>query len=152
MFGDKPRAAGGDASVVSAWARKGDRMRTLRLPVGALLVALMLSAVLAVGASATPVAKTVATVECEGASATLLMHPGGGGKAIWDISVESVQNAPSYLIKRVEGTFYVGGVVVGTLDDSVGQKTGFGEPLTCAFEVHKPGIDVYGTLTLVQLR
>jgi hypothetical protein len=138
--------------VVSAWARKGDRMRTLRLPVGALLVALMLSAVLAVGASATPVAKTVATVECEGASATLLMHPGGGGKAIWDISVESVQNAPSYLIKRVEGTFYVGGVVVGTLDNSVGQKTGFGEPLTCAFEVHKPGIDVYGTLTLVQLR
>ena len=80
------------------------------------------------------------------------MHPGGGGKAIWDISVESVQNAPSYLIKRVEGTFFVGGVVVGTLDDSVGQKTGFGEPLTCAFEVHKPGIDVYGTLTLVQLR
>jgi hypothetical protein len=152
MFGDKPRAAGGDASVVSAWARKGHRMRTLCLSVGALLVALMLSAVLAVGASATPVAKTVATVECEGASATLLMHPGGGGKAIWDISVESVQNAPSYLIKRVEGTFYVGGVVVGTLDNSVGQKTGFGEPLTCAFEVHKPGIDAYGTLTLVQLR
>ena len=85
-------------------------MRTLRLPVGALLVALMLSAVLAVGASATPVAKTVATVECQGASATLLMHPGRGGKAIWDISVESVQNAPSYLIKRVEGTFFVGGV------------------------------------------
>ena len=72
--------------------------------------------------------------------------------AIWDISLESVQDAPSYLIKRVEGTFFVGGVVVGTLDDSVGQKTGFGEPLTCAFEVHKPGIDVYGTLTLVQLR
>jgi hypothetical protein len=152
MFGDKPRAAGGDASVVSACARKGDRMRTLRLSVGALLVALMLSAVLAVGASATPVAKTMATVECEGASATLLMHPGGGGKAIWDISVESVENAPSYLVKRVEGTFYVDGVVVGTLDNSVGQKTGFGEPLTCAFEVHKPGIDAYGTLTLVQLR
>ena len=125
-------------------------MRTLRLPVGALLVVLM-SAVLAVGASATPVARTVATVECQGASATLLMHPGGGGKAIWDISVESVQNAPSYLIKRVEGTFYADGVPVGTLDKSVGQKTGFGEPLTCAFEVHKPGIDVYGTLTLVRL-
>ena len=127
-------------------------MRTLRLSVGALLVALMLGAVLAVGASATPGAKTVATVECQGASTTLLMHPGEGGKAIWEISAESVQNAPSYLIKRVEGTFYVGGVVVGTLDNSVGQKTGFGEPLTCAFEVHKPGIDVYGTLTLVQLR
>ena len=112
----------------------------------------MLSAVLAVGASATPVAKTVATVECQGDSATLLMHPGGGGKAIWDISLESVQNAPSYLIKRVEGSFYADGELVGTLDDSVGQRTGFGEPLTRAFEVHKPGVDVYGTLTLVQLR
>ena len=111
----------------------------------------MLSAVLAVGASATPVAKTVATVECQGASATLLMHPGEGGKAIWEISAESVQNAPSYLIKRVEGTFYLGGVVVGTLDKSVGNKTGFGEPLICAFEVHKNGVDVYGTLTLVRL-
>ncbi len=126
-------------------------MRALRLQAGALLVALMLAAVLAVGVPATPVPRTVATVACEGASATLLMHPGGGGTAIWDISVESVQDAPSYLIKRVEGTFYSGGEVVGTLDKSVGQKTGFGEPLTCAFEVHKPGIDVYGTLTLVRL-
>ena len=127
-------------------------MRTRRVPVVALLVALLLSAVLAVDASAAPVARTVAMVECEGASATLLMHPGGGGKAIWDISLDSVQNAPSYLIERVEGTFYVEGEPVGTLDKSVGEKTGFGEPLTCAFEVHKPGIDVYGTLTLVQLR
>ena len=127
-------------------------MRTRRLPFGALLVALLLAAVLAVGASATPVPKTVATVECEGASATLLMHPGGGGTAIWDISVGSVQDAPSYLMKRVEGSFYAGGELVGTLDKSLGRKTGFGEPLTCAFEVHKPGIDVYGTLTLVQLR
>jgi hypothetical protein len=126
-------------------------MRTLRLPVGALLVALMLGAVVAVDASATPVAKTVATVECQGASATLLMHPGEGGKAIWDISVESVQDAPTYLIKRVEGEFFVSGEVVGTLDKSVGQKTGFGEPLTCDFEVHKGGVDVYGTLQLVRL-
>jgi hypothetical protein len=126
-------------------------MQTLRMPIGALLVALMLGAVLAVGASATPVAKTVATVECDGASATLLMHPGEGGKAIWDISVGSVQNAPSYLIKRVEATFYVGGEPVGTIDNSVGQKTGFGEPLTCAFEVHKDGFDAYGTLTLARL-
>jgi hypothetical protein len=151
MFCDKPRAAGGDPSVVSAWAWKGDRMRTLRLPVGALLVALMLGALLAVGASATPVAKTVATVECQGASATLLMHPGEGGKAIWDISDESVQNAPSYLIKRVEGNVYVSGELVGTLDKSVGNKTGFGEPLICSFEVHRNGFDVYGTLHLVRL-
>jgi hypothetical protein len=126
-------------------------MRTRRLPVGALLVALLLAAVLAVGASATPVPKTVATVECEGASATLLMHPGEGGKAIWDISEGSVQNAPSYLIKRVEASIYAGGELVGTIDKSAGQKTGFGEPLTCAFEVHKPGVDAYGTLTLVRL-
>src|SRR6266545_7139131 len=151
MFCDKPRAAGGDPSVVSAWARKGDRMRTLRLPVGALLVALMLGAVLAVSASAAPVATTVATVECQGASATLLMHPGEGGKALWDISDESVQNAPSYLIKRVEGNVFASGELVGTLDKSVGQKTGFGEPLTCAFEVHRNGFDVYGTLHLVRL-
>jgi len=125
-------------------------MRTLRLPVGAHLVAL-LAAVLAVGASATPVPKTVATVECQGASATLLMHPGGGGTAIWDISVGSVQNAPSYVMKRVEGSFYAGGELVGTIDKSLGQKTGFGEPLVCAFEVHKPGVDAYGTLTLARL-
>jgi len=111
----------------------------------------MLGAVLAVGAAATPVAKTVATVECQGASATLLMHPGEGGKAIWDISDESVQNTPSYLIKRVEGNVYVSGELVGTLDKSVGNKTGFGEPLICAFEVHRNGFDVYGTLHLVRL-
>ena len=126
-------------------------MRTLRVSVGALVVALMLGAVLAVGASATPVAKTVATVECQGASATLLMHPGEGGKALWDISLESVQNAPSYLIKHIEGNFFVGGELVGTLDKSVGEKTGFGEPLTCAFEVHRNGFDVYGTVQLVRL-
>ena len=125
-------------------------MRTLRLPVGALLVALLLGAVLAVGASATPVAKTVATVACEGASATLLMHPGGGGKAIWDISVESVQTLPATSSSASKD--HVSGEVVGTLDNSVGQKTGFGEPLTGAFEVHKDGLDVYGTLHLVQLR
>jgi hypothetical protein len=29
--------------------------------------------------------------------------------------------------------------------------TGFGEPLTCAFEVHKDGFDVYGTVQVVRL-
>ena len=53
MFGDKPRAAGGDPSLVSAWAQEKEiDMRTRRLPLGALLVALMLGAVVAVGASA----------------------------------------------------------------------------------------------------
>jgi hypothetical protein len=126
-------------------------MRTLRLPVTVLLVALMICAVLAAGASATPVAKTVATVECQGASATLLMHPGEGGKAVWDISNESVQDAPSYLIERIEGNVFAGGELVGTLDKAVGNKTGFGEPLTCAFEVHRDGFDIYGRLQLVRL-
>lgn len=126
-------------------------MRTLRLPVAALLVALMLGAVFAAGASATPVAKTVAMVECQGASATLLMHPGEGGKAIWDISDESVLNAPSYLIKRIEATVFTGGELAGTLDKWLGSKTGFGDPLTCAFEVHRDGFDVYGSLQLVRL-
>ena len=126
-------------------------MRTLRLTIGALLVALMLGAVLAVGASATPAPKTVLTVECQGASTTLVMHPGFGGKAVWDISEESVQDAPSYLVKRVEASFYAGGELVGTLDKSAGEKTGFGEPLTCAFEVNEPGFEARGTLTLVRL-
>jgi hypothetical protein len=117
-----------------------------------LLVALMLGAVLVAGASATPVAKTVATVECQGASATLLMHPGEGGKAVWDISDESVQNAPSYLIKRIEGSVFVGGALVGTLDKSAGSKTGFGAPLSCAFEVHRDGFDIYGSLQLVSVQ
>ena len=110
------------------------------------------SPVFAAGASATPVARTVAEVECQGSSATLLMHPGNGGKAIWDISLGNVNNAPSFLIQRVEVTFYVGGEPAGSFDNSTGQKTGFGEPITCAFEVHKDGFDAYGTLHLVQLR
>ncbi|HET7129357.1 MAG TPA: hypothetical protein VFJ93_09820 [Gaiellaceae bacterium] len=126
-------------------------MRKSRLPVG-LLVTLMLSAGLAAGASATPVARTVATVECQGASATLLMHPGEGGKAIWDISEESVDNAPTYLIKRIDGNVFAGGELVGTLDKSLGSKDGFGEPLSCAFEVHRDGFDVYGTLQLVRVQ
>ena len=125
-------------------------MGTLRLPVGALLVALLSSAVLAVGASATPVARTVATVACEDASVTLLMHPGNSGKAIWDISDDSVQDGPSYLIKRVQAEFFVDGQSVGGFDRSVGNKTGFGEPVTCAFRVDGDGIYALGTLTLVQ--
>jgi hypothetical protein len=124
-------------------------MRARRQPVGALLVALLLAAVLAVGASATPVAKTVAAVECQGVSATLLMHPGGGGTAIWDISLENVQNAPSYLIKRVEGRFYAGRAG-GDARQVAGTEDRLRRALICAFEVHRPGIDAYGTLTLVR--
>jgi len=70
MVCDKPRAVSGDPSVVSAGLRKGDRMRTLRLPLGAFLAALLTSAAIAVYAiSATlaaparkPGAATPATV------------------------------------------------------------------------------------------
>ncbi len=122
-------------------------MRTLRLPAGMLLVASTLGAGLAVGASAAPVAKTVATVECQGASATLLMHPGEGGKAIWDISDDSVQNAPTYLIKRIEGNVFVGGELVGALDKSVGSKTGFAaDPYPHAAKLHLQ-IGFYGWIS-----
>jgi hypothetical protein len=44
------------------------------------------------------------------------------------------------------------GEPVGTLDKSAGNKTGFGEPLTCAFEVHwNDGFYVQATLQLVRL-
>ena len=117
-------------------------MRTLRLPVGALLVALMLSAVLAVGASATPVAKTVATVECEGASATLLMHPGGGGKAIWDISLGERAKRSQLPHQARRRNFYARRRGGGNIRQLGRTEDRFGEPvITCGFEVHKPGID-----------
>ena len=127
-------------------------MRRLRLPVGALLVAMALSAVLAVGASATPVARTVATVQCEDTSVTLLMHPGGGGKAIWDISPGSVENSPSYLIQRVAATFYnSSGLPEGGFDNSVGKKTGLGPVIICGFRVDGNGFYALGSLHLVRL-
>jgi hypothetical protein len=82
---------------------------------------------------------------------TLIMHPGESGEAVWDISYDDVQNAPSYLIKGIQGEVFVSGQLVGTLGVSLGNKTGFGEPLTCAFEVHEGGFDVSGSLELVQL-
>lgn len=110
----------------------------------------MLVAVVAGVATAAPVAKTIVTVACDGTSATLIMHPGDAGTAMWDISTSDVQNAPSFLIKRIQAQVFSGGELVGTVDVSLGNKTGFGTPLSCVFEVHKPGVDVYGTSELVQ--
>src|SRR5215470_5770408 len=69
MFCDKPRAAGGDSSVVSAWARKGDRMRTPRLPFEALLVAPMRRRLLPPAIAAVLACVTAATALAGGSTA-----------------------------------------------------------------------------------
>ena len=55
------------------------------------------------------------------------------------------------MVKRLQRSLDRATTKIAALDKSLGRKTGFGEPLTCAFEVHKPGVDAYGTLTLVRL-
>jgi hypothetical protein len=125
-------------------------VRPISSRVVALVASVMLVAVVAGVATAAPVAKTIVTVACDGTSATLIMHPGDAGTAMWDISTSDVQNAPSFLIKRIQAQVFSGGELVGTVDVSLGNKTGFGTPLSCVFEVHKPGVDVYGTSELVQ--
>ena len=127
-------------------------MPSIRSYVVALCAALTLVAVVAGVATAAPVAKTIVTVACDGSSATLIMHPGEGGAAMWDISASDVRNAPSFLIKRIQAQVFSGGELVGTVDVSLGNKTGFGAPLSCTFEVHEPGVDVYGTSELVQTK
>ena len=127
-------------------------MRSFSSRVAALVAAFTLVAVVAGVAAAAPVAKTIVTVACDGTSATLIMHPGEGGTAMWDISTSNVQNAPSFLIKRIQAQVFSGGQLVGAVDVSLGNKTGFGTPLSCNFEVHKPGVDVYGTSELVQTK
>ncbi len=127
-------------------------MQSVRSRVVALVAALTLVAVAAGVAAAAPVAKTIVTVACDGTSATLIMHPGESGTAMWDISTSDVQNAPSFLIKGIHAEVFSGGQLVDTFDVSLGNKTGFGTPLSCNFEVHKPGVDVYGTSELVQTK
>ena len=127
-------------------------MQSVRSRVVALVAALTLVAVAAGVAAAEPVAKTIVTVACDGTSATLIMHPGESGTAMWDISTSDVQNAPSFLIKGIHAEVFSGGQLVATFDVSLGNKTGFGTPFSCNFEAHKPGVDVYGTSQLVQTK
>jgi len=127
-------------------------MLSVRSRFVALFAVLALVAVSAGVAAAAPVAKTIVTVACGGTSATLIMHPGEGGTAMWDISTSYVHNAPSFLIKRLQGQVFSDGQLVGTIDVSLGNKSGFGTPLSCSFEVHEPGVDVYGTSELVQTK
>ena len=59
------------------------------------------------------------------------MHPGWAASVLWDITTEDVPNAPSYIMKKVEGSVYVDGVLTSTFSTSIGKLTGFGEPLLC---------------------
>ena len=127
-------------------------MQSVRSRVVTLFAAFTLVAVVAGVAAAAPVAKTIVIVACDGTSATLIMHPGEGSAALWDISTSDVQNAPSLLIKHIQAQVFSGGELVGTEDFSLGNKTGFGTPLSCTFEVHEPGVDIYGTSELVQTK
>jgi hypothetical protein len=70
---------------------------------------------------------------------------------MWDISTSDVQNAPSFLTKRLQAQVFSGGELVGTIDVRSGPRP-VSEPLSCTFEVHKPGADVYGTSELVQTK
>ena len=60
-------------------------------------------------------------------------------------------DAPSYIMKKVEGSVCVDGVPDIDLQDLIGEMIGFGEPLLCDWEVHEPGRDIYGTSELVEL-
>jgi hypothetical protein len=126
-------------------------MRTRRSRIAAIAAATTLLATLASTVSAAPVERTRSTIECLGSSVTLVMHPGWAASVLWDISTEDVPNSPSYIMKKVEGSVYVDGVLTSTFSTSIGEMTGFGAPLICAWEVHEPGRDVYGTSELVQL-
>ena len=95
--------------------------------------------------------RTRSTIQCAGASVTLVMHPGWAASVLWDISTEDVPNAPSYIMKKIEGSVYVDGVLTSTFSTSIGELIGFGEPLLCDWEVHEPGRDIYGTSELVEL-
>ena len=127
-------------------------MRTLRSRLSALIAATAILAISATTVSAVPVERTRSTVECLGSSVTLIMHPGDSGIVQWDISTEDVQNAPSLIIKSLTANVFVEGAFVGSFSASFGKKAGFGTPLSCVWEVHKPGLDVYGTSELVELQ
>ena len=124
-------------------------MRTLRTRLTAILAAAALTAIVGTSASAAPVERTRSTIECDGASVTLVMHPGWAAPVQWDISTEDVPNAPSYIALYIEGDVYLNGVYSHSFSSSLGGMVGLGERLQCEFEVHKPGFDAYGYTELV---
>ena len=126
-------------------------MRTRRSRPASLLAAATILATVTTAVSAAPVERTRSTISCLGSSVTLVFHPGWAASVLWDISTEDVPNAPSYIMKKIDGETFVNGVSQGTFSVSLGKMTGFGEPLSCTWEVHKPGFDAYGTSELVEL-
>lgn len=113
--------------------------------------AVLLLAVVVAPVSAAPVERTRSTINCAGHEVSLVMHPGWAAPVQWDISSEDVDGAPSFIAKYIEGDVYLDGVFARSFTTSLGEMVGFGEPLSCTFEVHRPGFDVYGYTELVVL-
>lgn len=125
-------------------------MRTPRTRLAATIAAALLTTILVSNASAAPVERTRSSIECDGADVSLVMHPGWASPVHWDISGDE-QNAPSYIAQYIEGDVYINGEYARSFTTSIGEMVGFGEPLECTFEVHKPGFDAYGYTELVVL-
>ena len=126
-------------------------MRNFRTRLTATIGAATLTAVLATNVAAAPIERTRSTVDCDGASVTFVMHPGNSAVVQWDVSTEEVPNAPSFIAKYIEADIYIDGAYAFSFASSKGQMVGLGEPLSCTFEVHKPGFDAYGYAELAQL-
>jgi hypothetical protein len=126
-------------------------MRTIRSRLTAAIAGVTLTAFVAATAMAAPVERTRSTIDCDGHDVTLVMHPGWAAPVQWDISIEQVANAPSFIAKYIEGDVYINGEYARSFSTSLGLMVGLGEPLACTFEVHKPGFDVYGYTEIVIL-
>jgi hypothetical protein len=127
-------------------------MHVLRSRLAATIAAGSFSLAIAATAAAAPVERTRSTIDCDGATVSLVMHPGWAAPVQWDISTDTEPNAPSFIAKYIEGDVYINGEYAQSFTTSIGEMVGFGEPLSCTFEVHKPGLDVYGYTEIVRLR
>jgi hypothetical protein len=105
-------------------------MKAAALLSGSAAAVLLLSPATAAAAPVTNPTQVHVTVDCEGSSATLLMHP-GTGKGVWDISAEEVSNSPDFLIKHIFLEVYVNGEILGSGHFDFGKKTGQSDRVTC---------------------
>lgn len=127
-------------------------MRISRSRLAATIAGVTLTAIVATTAIAAPVERTRSTIDCGGHDVSLVMHPGWAAPVQWDISVEEVESAPSFIAKYIEGDVFLNGEYARSFSTSLGLMAGLGDPLSCTFEVHKPGFDVYGYTEIVVLR